>query len=238
MASFSRGPIANRPAPSAASATWYWATDTEELSFSTGSVWIIPTEGPLTTQIAQGPQGPPGTTDWNALTNKPSTFAPSSHQHPASDITGLPSGGDSVVKLTGDLAASTSTTLTNTTGLSFAVTSGTLYRFSARIIFRTAALTTGIRIGATTPAFTAYAANVSIPFAIDGSGGVFHGALTTSGDSVVSSAVPAINTDYVATVEGVILPSANGTFQLQHATEVAASAATVRNGSNLTYRTV
>jgi hypothetical protein len=50
--------------------------------------------------------------------------------------------------------------------------------------------------------------------------------------------VAAINTDYTAVVEGTITPSANGTFQIQHATEVAASAATIRNGSSLAYRAI
>jgi hypothetical protein len=226
MASFSRGPVANRPAASSVAGTFFWATDTEELSFSVGSAWIVPSEGPLTSQIAQGsqgdvgPQGPPGD--------------PGPQGDPGPE--GPPGPGDSVVKLTADLAASTATALTNTTGLSFAVTSGTTYRFAALILFRSAALTTGIRLGATTPAFSVYSARISIPFAVDGSGGIFHGVLTTSGDSVVSSAVPAINTDLLASIEGVLIPSASGTFQLQHASEVAGSAVTIRNGSNLAYR--
>jgi hypothetical protein len=211
MASFSRGTAAARPAASSVAGTFYWATDTEELSFSVGSAWIVPSEGPLTSQIAQGPQGDVGPE-------------------------GPPGPGDSVVKLTADLAASTATALTTTTGLSFAVTSGTTYRFAALVVFRSAALTTGIRLGATTPAFSVYSARISIPFAVDGSGGIFHGVLTTSGDSVVSSAVPAINTDLLASIEGVLIPSASGTFQLQHASEVAGSAVTIRNGSNLAYR--
>lgn len=171
------------------------------------------------------------------ITAKPSSFAPSAHTHPASDITGLP-GGDTVVKLTAD-QASTATALANTTGLSFAVTAGQTYRFAAVIVYRTAVLTTGIRLGATAPAFTVYSANVTIGgIAVDGTGAAFHGALTTSGDSVVSPTVAAINTDYVASITGVLVPSANGTFQLQHATEVAATAATVRAGSHIAYRAV
>ena len=34
-----------------------------------------------------GPQGAPGTTTWAGITDKPSTFPPSSHTHTASEIT-------------------------------------------------------------------------------------------------------------------------------------------------------
>lgn len=179
----------------------------------------------------------PHTHPWAEVTGQPATYPPSAHTHPASEITGLP-GGDTVVKLTAD-QASTASALANTTGLSFAVTAGQTYRFAAVIVYRTAVLTTGIRLGATTPAFTVYSANVTINgIAVDGTGAAFHGALTTSGDSVVSPSVAAINTDYTALINGVLVPSANGTFQLQHATEVATTAATVRTGSHLTYRAV
>lgn len=36
-----------------------------------------------------GEKGDPGTTTWAGITDKPSTFAPAPHNHPASDITGL-----------------------------------------------------------------------------------------------------------------------------------------------------
>lgn len=42
-------------------------------------------------QGAQGIQGPPGTTSWTALTDRPSTFPPSTHNHAIADITGLQS---------------------------------------------------------------------------------------------------------------------------------------------------
>lgn len=146
--------------------------------------------------------------------------------------TGAAGAGPSSVKLAADLPAFTSTTLANATGLAFAVTSGVVCRFRFDVIFRTAALTTGIRLGLTCPAFTVLAANVTTPFAADGTGMMFEGAITTSGDSVLSTGVAAANADNLAVIEGVLLPSANGTLQLQAATEVAASAATVRAGSN------
>lgn len=253
-------------------------------------------QGPQGQQGAQGQQGqkgdtgdtgPAGTTDWAGITNKPSTFAPSTHSHAQSDVTGLvtalsgksdtshthayssltsipssftPSAhthtasqvtdfnsagdarwaqiasGDQYVKRTSDLAASTSTTLADTTGLSFSVSSGTLYRFEARIVYRSAATTTGLKLGATIPAATVYSASASIPTAADGASAMWHGWLTSSGDAVTGSGVQAANTDYVALVWGILQPSANGTFQLQHASEVAGSGVTVRAGSHLSYR--
>lgn len=40
-------------------------------------------------QGLKGDKGDPGTTDYNALTNKPSTFPPSAHNHIIGDVTGL-----------------------------------------------------------------------------------------------------------------------------------------------------
>lgn len=45
--------------------------------------------GPQGEKGDTGDTGPAGTTDWSGITNKPSTFAPSSHNHVISDVTGL-----------------------------------------------------------------------------------------------------------------------------------------------------
>lgn len=149
--------------------------------------------------------------------------------------TGPQGPSSSFAKLTADLAASTVTALADTTGLSFAVVSGTYYRFRALVIFRSAALTTGLKLGLSIPAVTVFAAHVVIPVAADGVAAAFHGELTVSDDSVIGSGVAAINTDYLAVIEGVILPSANGIVQVRHASEVAASGVTVRRASMIVY---
>lgn len=148
------------------------------------------------------------------------------------NIRGPAGSGPSTVKLAADHAPFALVALAPVVGLSFPVTSGTLYRFRFDLVFRTAATTTGTRFGLTCPAFTVLAANVGVPFASDGAGMMFDGAITTSGDSVVTTAIPAANTDHLAVLEGVLLPSAGGTLQITAATEVAASALTVRAGSN------
>lgn len=145
--------------------------------------------------------------------------------------TGRGGARSGVAKLTADLTAVTSTTLANMTGLSFSVVAGRTYKISACVIFQTAAATTGIAIGATTPAITRYAMTVDTNAGADSTTGDYHGTLNTSGDAVISPGVEVANTDYIANLSGVLIASANGTFQLQQATEVAASAVTVRQGS-------
>ena len=60
---------------------------------------------------------------------------------------------------------------------------------------------------------------------------MYDGAVTASADVVIPTAVPAINTDYVLIVEGNILPSADGTVQLQARTETGTTNVIVRQGS-------
>ncbi len=140
------------------------------------------------------------------------------------------SGGPAMVKLTADQAF-TAVARANVTGLSFAVTSGVYYHYIFYITFRTAAVTTGIKLCLTYPAVTAFSSQVRMEFATDGAGGEWQGALTATTDSVMSTGVQAATTDYFAVIEGNILPSANGTLQVQCGTEIAASAATIRQGT-------
>ncbi len=125
-----------------------------------------------------------------------------------------------------------STTLANATNLSFAVVSGNVYRYKFHIMYTAALATTGARFGLTYPAVNSSAGMANIPSGADGTGAYFQGLINTSGDSVLTTASPAATpTVLFATVEGVIHPSANGTVQLQAATEVNASSVIIRTGS-------
>jgi hypothetical protein len=117
------------------------------------------------------------------------------------------------------------------TGLSFAVTSGRHYRFEFLLAVRSDTATVGVRATVTTPTVTTLAATVTTILAADGTAALYEGAITASGDAVVPTAVPAINTDYVLKVEGIIVPSATGTLQLQIGTETGTTVVTVRRGS-------
>ena len=175
-------------------------------------------------------------------------YAPSSHSHAIGDLpTGTTAttvalgnhthgaaGGPATVKLTADLAAKSTTTLADVTGLVFPLVAGTYYRFVFHVLFFAGATATGIRLGLTTPAFTVYSAHVRVPAATaDGTAGMMEGFLSTSGDSVVGANTPGTTkaNSNLGVIEGSILPSANGNLQVQYAPEVAA-ALTVLQGSN------
>lgn len=143
-----------------------------------------------------------------------------------------PPGGGGITRATKTLdQALTSATPTNVTDLSFAVSAGVAYYFRFAVIFRSPTATVGIQLGLTFPAATVFSARACIPIAADGAGCEIQGALTSSGDMVIGTAVPVINTDYTAIVDGVIVPTANGTLQLRAATETGVGPVTVRQGS-------
>lgn len=134
------------------------------------------------------------------------------------------------VHLTADQTFS-SATLASVTGMSFSVTSGVYYLFEFTILYQSDTLAVGLALAVTTPTFTRMGYTVRSMIADDGPAAESQGAGTSSGDNVSGAAVPATNTDYVAVVSGVILPSANGTLQLQAATSVGVTSVIVRQGS-------
>lgn len=118
--------------------------------------------------------------------------------------------------------------------MGFNVTSGQYYKFEYTIIYQTAATTTGLSLGLTFPAVTVQASHVSMGgFAGNGTDAAFEGDISTSGTRVLSTDVSAANTNFIATVTGVIVPSANGQVKLQWSPEAAANA-TIKQGSTLT----
>ena len=133
-------------------------------------------------------------------------------------------------RLTADEPGKTDATLTNTS-LSFAVTSGVYYRFRFTVLWRTTSAIHGLKLGLTTPAFTVFGATVRHIIGADGAGAELQGALTTSGGAVTGTNAPVVTTDYVSTIEGVILPSASGTLMLQYAAEATGATVTLRQGS-------
>jgi hypothetical protein len=188
---------------------------------------------------------------------------PLAHTHPSGEVTGLgplatlalpnnaalflngagafsspPAGGGPVpIVLAADQAFST-TALANVTGLAFAVVSGQRYEFLIEGVWRSSAATAGLRVGLTVPNFSLFAARVTITGqAADGTDAEWAGVLTSSGDSVVSSAAVATGTDFPFVIKGKIIPTANGSVQLQAAAE-AAGTVTVRlftHGTITTY---
>ena len=93
---------------------------------NTGPIGLTGPEGPEGPQGIQGPQGPKGdkgdtgpagTTSWTGITDKPSSFTPSAHSHPISQVTGLQAALD------GKAATSHTHSTTQITGLDDALES-------------------------------------------------------------------------------------------------------------------
>ena len=57
--------------------------------------------GPTGATGPQGPAGPAGTTSWSGITDKPTTFTPSAHNHAIADVTGLQAALDAKPAATG-----------------------------------------------------------------------------------------------------------------------------------------
>lgn len=109
----------------------------------------------------------------------------------------------------------TSTALVDLTSVAFPLLVGNLYTFRFAVLFRSADVTTGLKVGLTFPSASVFACNVRIPVAADGTAAELTGRITSSGDSVVGTTVEAAATTYEAIVEGTILPAAAGNLQPQ-----------------------
>ena len=138
-----------------------------------------------------------------------------------------PPGAPSTVRQAA-LQTKTDATLVNATNLVFAVSANTTYRFKFSILFRSTVATVGLKLGLTFPAVTIQGCMVSIPIAANGTAQSFDGQITASGGSVIGTAVAAINTDYVAFMEGIIRPSSSGNLQVQFAAETTGATVTLQ----------
>jgi hypothetical protein len=120
-------------------------------------------------------------------------------------------------------------TISDVTGLSFSVTSGTTYRFRAVIAYTSAATTTGSRWAINGPAtsllnytsnYTLTATTQTINYA-------------SAYDTPSASNATSLTAGNVAVIEGVVTPSASGTVVVRFASEVSSSAITAKAGSTL-----
>jgi hypothetical protein len=140
--------------------------------------------------------------------------------------------GFDTVKITGDETGKTDANLVNT-GLSFSVKNGVTYHFKFVCIYRSSVATVGVKLAVTHGGASMFSARTFI------SGNVADGATTepwagnntTSGDAVTSPTTIATVTDYIATVEGVIVPNTDGTLMLQYAAETTGATVTMKAGS-------
>jgi hypothetical protein len=124
------------------------------------------------------------------------------------------------------------TALATATGLDLPVAANTAYTFSYHVLFQSAAAGTGIGLAVTGPAGGTVAYTVETPLGVDGTAYMFMGAGTAYDDFVLSTAVPAANTTYVAHVYGVIHTAGTaGNLSLRFRSEVGGSTVTVKTDS-------
>lgn len=125
-------------------------------------------------------------------------------------------------------------TIANVTGLSFDVVAGQTYWFEFVIPYTSAATTTGSRWSITGPAFTML--NMRSEYTLT--------ATTTTVNSITAYDIPAasnassLTAGNVATMWGIINPSADGTVVARFASEITASAITAKAGATLRWMRV
>ena len=143
--------------------------------------------------------------------------------------------GVNVVELTADVtnANATANTLADVTGLSFPVVAGQRYAFSFYIAFTAAATTTGSRWSINGPATSllAYHSRYSLTTTTET---VNHG-LSIYNSPAAANLSSAATAGNVAVIEGLLIPTANGTVIARFASEVASSAIVAKAGSCVWY---
>ena len=133
---------------------------------------------------------------------------------------------------------STSTTLANITGLTATLAANTTYRVDCFVTFQSAATTTGMNFGFTSPTGTVCMLEVVVPITSTAAASqlrtIFPNAAATNTGSVLGTGVTAINSNHTARFSGIVRVNATGgTFAAQYATEVNASAITIPAGSTM-----
>lgn len=144
-----------------------------------------------------------------------------------------PGGNDSrlsTVRLAADLTNST-VTLADVTGLFVGLAANSTYAVEAKVMFQTAATTTGIRLTQTVPTGATVVAQWNTPTSLTAStlanqraadAGAASTAIDTANANTLASGSLLVNTGATA-----------GNLQIRFASEVAASNAVVKAGSNL-----
>jgi hypothetical protein len=133
-------------------------------------------------------------------------------------------------RLAADVTNNT-TTLANVTGLAIALAANSTYAIDAQVMFQTAATTTGIRLTQTVPTGATVVAQWSTPTSLTAS------TLANQRAADVGAATTAIDTANANTLARgsilVVTGATAGNLQIRFASEVAASNAVVKAGSNL-----
>jgi hypothetical protein len=143
----------------------------------------------------------------------------------------------SVDKLT-STQQSTVTALANVTQLVEAMVANGVYTVDCFVTFQSAATTTGLNLGFTSPTGSICQLQVVVPIVSTAAASAlqttFPNAAATITGNVLGTGVTAINSNHTARISGIVTCGATpGNFQVQFASEVNASAVTLQIGSSL-----
>jgi hypothetical protein len=126
--------------------------------------------------------------------------------------------------------SSSSVVFGNITGLSFPATANTNYNFKAVLNYNAAVATTGIRLSVLGPTIRTFGAVTRSPLTVSTEWMQYINAYDTG----TVSANSLFTTGNTAIIEGIISATVTGNVDMRYATEVNASAITIKAGSTLT----
>jgi len=129
----------------------------------------------------------------------------------------------------------TANTIADVTGLSFSVTAGNKYWFRFIIPYTSAATTTGSRWSITGPAAPTLL-NYTSHYTLTATSETVNSA--TAYDTPSGASASSLTAGNVAIIEGIIVPSANGTVIARFASEVSSSAVVAKAGAVCYYQQV
>lgn len=183
-----------------------------------------------------GPQGPQGNTGPQGATGNigpqgPQGVAGATGATGPQGPAGTPGTVVAVCKNSGTQTNTSSSALVDITGMAVTLVANRRYIFRALVPFQSAATTTGIGFGWAGPAMTVFIAQAHIQTAAAGTDHIHEVTSTALATNLVSPAVVAAATTYLAVVEAVVQASAGGTLQLRFLSEVNASQVSVLNGA-------
>lgn len=136
----------------------------------------------------------------------------------------------STVRLAADVTNNT-TTLANVTALAVALAANSTYQIDGQVMFQTAATTTGIRLTQTVPTGATVVAQWNTPTTLTANTLANQRAADTG---AATTAIDTANANTLATASILVVTGATaGSLQIRFASEVAASNAVVKAGSNL-----
>lgn len=149
----------------------------------------------------------------------------------------VPANSLNVVTITSNVVNNngTANTIADVTGLSFAVTAGNTYWFEFVIPYTSAAATTGSRWSINGPGSPTQL-NYRSEYTLTATSTTVNSA--SAYDTPAASNATSITTGNVATIWGIITPSANGTVIARFASEVSSSAITALAGATVRWMQV